>query len=131
MRVRISALIIKNKKLLLVSNDGNWYWTPGGKSEVNEDDVTTLNRELKEELGIILTKSEFYIRYNYSSEKIANYVAPEGEEKDYLVSFSGNIMPSAEVKIAEWFSREEILKLSMLKSFKQIVIEKLIKDGLL
>lgn len=132
MRERISALIIKDKKLLLVSSDGSWYWTPGGRREVGEDDQTTLYRELDEELNIVPEKTELYKKYYYpAGEKTANFVAPEGEETDYIVTFSGRINPSAEVKIAEWFSGEEAMRIPLLKSFKENIIESLIKDGLL
>jgi len=131
-RSRVSALIIKDERLLLVSDDGSWYWTPGGRKEAGEDDLTTLYRELEEELCTRPEKIDFYKKYSYpAGEKTANFVAPEGEEADYIVTISDEITPSAEVKIAKWFTAKEAMELPLLQSFKTNVIESLIKDGLL
>ena len=61
---RISAVIIRNKKLLLVTGyDGSFYWTPGGKVDSKEKHEQTLIRELEEELSVNPTeKSLFNIR---------------------------------------------------------------------
>ena len=51
-----------NKVLLLQRNDGNNVWEiPGGKRENNENIVTALKREVKEETG--LTINEYKIVY--------------------------------------------------------------------
>ena len=39
---------------------------PGGKVEVNEDEVTALRRELLEELNLELTNFKHFASYNYS-----------------------------------------------------------------
>jgi ADP-ribose pyrophosphatase YjhB (NUDIX family) len=51
-KVRVRAVIIKNKKLLVISNDRDKFqYLPGGKVQKYETIVTTLQRELVEELG--------------------------------------------------------------------------------
>ena len=39
---------------------------PGGKVEVNEDKITTIRRELLEELSLELTNFKHFASYNYS-----------------------------------------------------------------
>jgi len=57
MRKTARALIINNKKILLVSGHGaDFYWTPGGGIENNETPEVALKRELKEELGLEVYK---------------------------------------------------------------------------
>lgn len=48
----------KTKKVLVLQrNDGNYSWEiPGGKRENNENIVDALNREVKEETGLIINK---------------------------------------------------------------------------
>ncbi len=43
---RISAIIIKNKKLLLLTGDGlDLFWTPGGRLESEETHEICMARE--------------------------------------------------------------------------------------
>lgn len=49
MRKAINAVIIENKKLLLVKKNLNWIF-PGGKPETGETDLECLCREVAEEL---------------------------------------------------------------------------------
>ena len=55
---RSCALIIRDQKLLLITHVGgeNWY-TPGGRSELDETPLQTMQRELQEELGSRLPTS--------------------------------------------------------------------------
>jgi 8-oxo-dGTP pyrophosphatase MutT (NUDIX family) len=52
---RVSALIIDGKKLLLVhriKNGSEYYVLPGGSVEVDEDNISALIREVKEETNL-------------------------------------------------------------------------------
>ena len=132
MRNRVGAIIIQNKRILLVSTDGSWYWTPGGKIEVGEDAQSTLSRELKEELSIVPDEIRLYNKYAVQpGEEVAGYVVQGGDEINYIVSVSGDIKPSAEVKIANWYTGAEAMGLTMLESFKSEVLKQLLVDGLL
>ena len=62
MRKRAGALIIKDSKLLLISEGGQqFFWTPGGGLEIGESYITALRRELLEELNVILIEARFFI----------------------------------------------------------------------
>lgn len=52
-KMRTSALIIEDNKLLLTKNDMDpMYYTPGGKVEIGEEAAETVVRELFEETGV-------------------------------------------------------------------------------
>ncbi len=60
MRNAISAIVIKDGKLLVVKKNKTWI-LPGGKPELGETDLGCLCREIQEELpGVKLVKSKYY-----------------------------------------------------------------------
>ena len=76
MRNRVGGIYIKDDKMLLMHRikevDGirkEYYCIPGGGVEENEDNITTLIREMKEELGVDLTEYELSPKYTYKDDK--------------------------------------------------------------
>mgnify|MGYP002628962002 CR=1 FL=1 len=129
MMQRVSALIIKDKKLLLVSAERhNIFWTPGGRLDKGESLEDGLKRELKEELSIELISADKYFECDYLREdiKIMNH------ETSYFVEFKGSIKPSLEVDKIIWISKNdfEMNKFNLTKDAINI-IKKLIHDNYL
>ncbi|MBI2465486.1 NUDIX domain-containing protein [Candidatus Shapirobacteria bacterium] len=133
-RTRVSALIIKDKKILLVKgNEGfykEFYFTPGGKVETGEDDLMAMNRELGEEMSISPTTIEKYFSYE---ARIG-----EGEQYQrvncYLVKeFSGVIVLGAEIGEMLWYSKDDYTnnQIGVSESMYQNLFPKLIKDELI
>jgi len=132
-RTRVSAVIIRDKKLLLlIGNSGfykDFYFTPGGGMESGESDMETLTRELKEELQIIPTETV----------KFMEYVAKAWDEgmqrvSCYLVkSYEGDLKISGEIGELYWYGRVDFEqnKLPISPSMAEFLIPKLIKDGYL
>lgn len=59
--VKAAALIIRDKKLLLVRTMGRpWFYAVGGKVEPGETDIQCLHREVEEEIGCHVTSERFY-----------------------------------------------------------------------
>ena len=127
---RIGALIIKDKKLLLVTGyEEKFWWTPGGKIEEGETPEACLKRELFEELGIDLKSMKEFFTMKGSNEAL-------GEEQTvhyYLADYSGDIIPKEEITKTRWFSKQDFLNKEPRASKKLMnrVIPKLIEAGLL
>lgn len=74
-----AALIIKNKKILLVHNTKHnelRIEPPGGKREGNEDLEKCIIREVKEEIGLYIKPTKLFGVYETQS--------PEGDFKVYM-----------------------------------------------
>ncbi len=123
---RISAVIIQDKKILLVTDkEKKVYWTPGGKVDEGETHEEALKRELSEELKINLVSTREYINY-----KTFNEVYKQKQEVYcYFVKHGGTPIPSQEIGGCDWFSRDNLPK--MRYTIETILIPKLLEDGLL
>jgi len=126
---RIAAVIIQDKKILLVRHDNGPadYWTPGGKPDSEETEEETLKRELHEETGLTLTKSTFFQEYRAPS--------PITEEtldiaRNYIAETIGNPTPQAEITSYIWVDKSEIKKYLLTPTDAQLITD-LVKNELL
>lgn len=125
---KTAAVIIKDKKILLVNgNKQNFYWTPGGKIEVNESPEDTNVRELKEELNVNVTDQKYY--FTYLSDKEEDNKTREVQV--FFVEYEGELECGAEVDNIQWISRKDIEKenINLQLGVGGHLIPKLIKDG--
>lgn len=51
-RIAARGLVVKDNRLLFVSNEGHYWYLPGGGVEENEDLCTCVEREIFEETGL-------------------------------------------------------------------------------
>ncbi|PHQ81561.1 MAG: 8-oxo-dGTP diphosphatase MutT [Coxiella sp. (in: Bacteria)] len=81
-RVNVAVgLVIKDDKILIAKrhahqHQGNCWEFPGGKVEPNETTEQALGRELKEEVGIHVTQSDFLftIEHDYDDKHVALHI---------------------------------------------------------
>ena len=129
-RERVAAIIIKNKKILLVKDiSASHIYPPGGCIEKNETHIEALKRELYEELKVKIETMEFYTKF-----ELINVVRKVPQtDYCYLVSISGTPTPSTEVCEYKWISKKDILnrKLELPKANLEYLYPKLFKDDLL
>jgi 8-oxo-dGTP pyrophosphatase MutT (NUDIX family) len=121
MRHTVRGIILKNKQILLVTGHGaDFYWTPGGGVEAGETIVETLHREIKEELGVLVTNYKPYHSYEYADQKVDNFI----------IEIEGNIKVGEEITGFAWYdSHSDIIKPS--NGFNDTLKPTLIKDGLI
>ncbi len=126
MKERVGAVIIKNKKILLVTIKGaSYYWTPGGKVELKESLSQALKRELKEELNLSLVSMKDYISYEIQVEGFPLKVS------NFIVQYRGIIKPSSEIDTFGWFSNKDIQesKVKLPEEMKKYLLPKLLRDN--
>jgi ADP-ribose pyrophosphatase YjhB (NUDIX family) len=115
-------VIIKNgNKILLIKTLDGRYDIPGGRVEYGENNGKTLNRELKEELGITINagKLKLFDSWSYvSKSKNRHYV--------YVVYlYSGRIngkLKKIEVKDIIWMDINQIRALKHISYFKKMLL---------
>lgn len=54
-RIAARGLIVQDEQLLLVSNDGEYWYLPGGQLEKEEDLPQCVEREVYEETGLVVS----------------------------------------------------------------------------
>ena len=136
-RKRVSALIIEDKKLLLViAKNTRYYFTPGGGIKRGESTQNALRRELKEELSVEVIDFRPYLNYEYMLPR--EYKLAENENilskvSCYLVKYRGKIIPKNEIQQIFWCSRKnfESGEPKIGIGTRKYIIPKLIEDKLL
>lgn len=87
-------------RLLLVRKRGtSTFMKPGGKRDPGENDLTTLARELREELGCELVSAKLL---GHFSAPAANEAGFRVQSATYLATVSGEISARAEIEELAW-----------------------------
>jgi 8-oxo-dGTP diphosphatase len=87
-------------RVLLVRKRGTAiFMKPGGKRDAGEGDLSTLARELREELGCDLVSAELLGHFSASA---ANEVGFTVQSATYLAEVTGEVTPRAEIEELAW-----------------------------
>lgn len=87
-------------RMLLVRKRGTTtFMKPGGKRGDGEDDLTTLARELEEELGCLLVGAELLGNFSAPAANEAGFTV---RSATYLASVDGDIAALAEIEELAW-----------------------------
>lgn len=87
-------------RMLLVRKRGTTaFMKPGGKRDAGEDDLTTLARELDEELGCRLVQAELLGRFSAPAANEAGFTV---QSATYLATVEGAIAARAEIEELVW-----------------------------
>ncbi len=127
MRHRATAIIIKDKKILLVQ-EGDIVYTPGGGIELLESHEVALKRECMEELGMTVISHAPYCVYDSltirTKKPQRNYC--------YIVECEGDPQPHNEIEAVHWLSRGDIGTHPLLyPQEREYIFDRLIQEGLL
>lgn len=122
-----SAIILKDKKILLVKRSGytptfpHTWACPGGRTDPGEPPEQAVIRELKEEVNIDFKPTRLFAKGKYKDRDLYRY----------LGEWSGDVkIQEEEITEFGWFSYEDAIKLDLGFDYREI-IEKLHKEGLL
>ena len=87
-------------RMLLVRKRGTTsFMKPGGKRDAGEDDLTTLARELDEELGCRLVQAELLGHFLAPAANEAGFTV---QSATYLATVEGAIAARAEIEELAW-----------------------------
>lgn len=111
--IKIAALYIKNKKLLLArSKNQSVFFTVGGKIESGETELECLHREVMEEVGCHIKNAEYFQTF----EGIAHNKGVNVVLICYLVELDEQPSPQSEIAEIVWWGSSSTVELSdMLK----------------
>ncbi len=127
-RQRVSAIIIQDKKILLVhEKDIDHRSTPGGGIDDDETHEDTLRRELAEGLDITIETMKPYLSYTGTN---AFYQIPQIDHS-YIVTYSGNPSTGSGVRNIARFTKEELTSINITKDQKKWLIPALLQSELL
>ena len=127
MRQRATALIIRDKKILLIREGGYWY-TPGGGIEEGESHEEAIARECKEEIGVDVLASHPYFVFDTIN---IDTCTPQ-RNYCYLVEIQGEPNASTEIDGIVWLSYEEVCaQQNLIPSEKELIFDRLVSEELL
>lgn len=116
--IRTVAAVIQNahgQVLLVRKNNSDRFIQPGGKPEAGEDALTTLARELKEELNVqLIAESAHYL--GEFEEWAVNETGRRVRAKAYWVQIEGEPDAQAEIAEARWLNPHDYAEVDSAQS---------------
>jgi 8-oxo-dGTP pyrophosphatase MutT (NUDIX family) len=125
-------LVIKDSKLLLAysKNKQAWY-LPGGKIDKNESSQEALQREIQEELNIVLNPERLKYYTHISAPAYGENPHIMMEQDCFLYDLQETLQPSNEIEEVKFFDYDTYKKEPKQVIGVIMVFEKLFQDGTL
>ncbi|WP_392469482.1 NUDIX domain-containing protein [Sphingobacterium cellulitidis] len=123
--IAVGIIINESDELLTVQKEGSsYYQLPGGKIEGEEKPVSSLIRELKEELDVELAESGCRLlgvheaqAVNETGKTVRGYVF----QCDFMKEFKA-IQPHAELKEIRWVKKSEVETVKLANLLRQFAL---------
>lgn len=122
MEYTASAILIKNKKILLTKRSQSvsifpGYWTlPGWRCEESETLEETVIREIHEEVGLKFTPTELF------QTSVLDYWKEKRRAHRFLGTYSGNIcLQENECDGYAWFVYSEAITLPLAFDYRTVI----------
>lgn len=114
-------------RMLLVRKRGtSTFMKPGGKRDGGEDDLTTLARELDEELGCRLVDAQLLGNFSAPAANEAGFTV---QSATYLATVEGAIAARAEIEELAWIDPAAPGDLRLAPLLTQAVLPALLARG--
>jgi 8-oxo-dGTP pyrophosphatase MutT (NUDIX family) len=126
--MRISAIIIKDKKILLIhrlKEGKDYYVFPGGSIEDGETEEIALEREIKEELNLEIADYKKVFEIENLGRKEFYYLINDFSGKMEIGSPEKEGMNENNKYLIEWIGLDEIAKMNNLYPVE--AVEKVLK----
>lgn len=132
LNIRAAVVIIHNNKILVHRNmKSNHYALVGGRVELGEDSITTVKREVKEEMGkeieiigYIATVENFFTMDGKKYHEIEFvHLGEFKEEQDKAIQNTIKNIEGKDYLQYEWIERERIDKISLMPVKIQSVLK--------
>ena len=133
LNVRAAVVIVHNDRILVHKDiNSDHYALMGGRVELGEDSITTIKREIKEEIGkeieiigYISTVENFFIMKGKKYHEIEFvYLAEFKDEKDKLIQDTIKNIEGKDYLQYEWIERNQIDKIPLMP----VKIQEVLKD---
>ncbi|MEK6894019.1 MAG: NUDIX hydrolase [Nanoarchaeota archaeon] len=118
----VAAIIVKDGKVLLTKRsrllaEGGKWCLPGGGMKKYEKSIDATKREVMEEVGLNAKDCKLL----FVHEEVVKRLGLHANVYVYSVKVSGNIKTNWEVIKAEWFTRNEVEKMNLAFTHKDIL----------
>lgn len=126
---KLAFIEIRDRKILETKSKGKdtWY-IPGGKREVGESDEQALIREIKEELSVDIDPATIVHFGTFAAEAHGKPAGTIVRMTCYLADYHGELIPSAEVEMMDWF---DYSKRDVVSPVDQIIFDDLKEKDLI
>lgn len=125
-------VVVQDNKLLLAysKNKKAWY-LPGGKIDAGEDSVTSLQREIVEELNIQLDLDRIKLYCHITAPAYGEESHIIMEQDCFLYEMTEDIQPSNEIEAVKFFDlamyqQEEAQVVGVLAVFEKLAADRLL-----
>jgi 8-oxo-dGTP pyrophosphatase MutT (NUDIX family) len=125
---KVGAVIIKDRKVLVCRNIGKEIFiSPGGRIEEGEEDIECLERELREELGVRVS------RWDYLGDVEEEAILDPGKEVKiyfYRAEIAGEPKASSEIGEIRYIN-SQYGEIKLGSGIEKFVVPKLVEMGLI
>ena len=132
LNARAAVVIVHNDKILVHKNiNADHYALIGGRVKLGEDSITTIKREIREEIGkeieiidYISTVENFFVMKGKKYHEIEFvYLAEFKEEKDKLIQDTIKNIEGKDYLQYEWIERSQIDQIPLMPAKIQAVLK--------